>query len=105
MFEACLARIKERDGDVNSFVTVTEEEGRAAAEKVDAKIAAGEEIGVLEGLPVGLKDVFCTKGVKTTACSKLLENYVPPVDSVVTKRKRILMSSLVGLLVKPLISE
>lgn len=96
LFEACLARIKERDGEVNSFVTVTEEEGRAAAEKVDAKIAAGEEIGVLEGLPVGLKDVFCTKGVKTTACSKLLENYVPPVDSVVTKRLRDAGMVLIG---------
>lgn len=83
---ASLVKVKEKNSDLNAYVLVTEQEAQKNAEAVDAKIAAGEEIGMLAGLPVSLKDVFCTKGIKTTACSKMLENYVPPVDAVSVER-------------------
>jgi len=86
--EACLSRIDYRNKELNAFVTVTKEEALIEAKRVDRKIAAGEEVGVLEGIPVSLKDVFSTKGVKTTACSKILNNFVPPIDAVSTARLR-----------------
>lgn len=81
-----LARIDEVEGDVKAYLTITREEALAQAEAVDKKIAAGEEISFLEGIPGAIKDNICTNGVRTTCASKILEHFVPPYDAtVVTK--------------------
>src|ERR1700753_2863867 len=69
---------------LNAFVTETPEKAREMAKASDARIAKGEA-RPLEGLPLAIKDLFCTKGVKTTAGSRILGNFVPPYESTVTQ--------------------
>jgi aspartyl-tRNA(Asn)/glutamyl-tRNA(Gln) amidotransferase subunit A len=78
--QAMLARITATDGRVNAFITVTPEEALAAAAAADRRIAAGD-MDLLTGIPVALKDIFLTKGVRTTCASKILENFIPPYDA------------------------
>lgn len=80
-----LERIRRLDPQLNSFITINEaavDEARA----IDGKIQKGEDPGPLAGVPFGIKDLFCTKGLKTTAASKILGNFVPPYESTVTER-------------------
>ncbi len=86
--ESLFRRIREVEGKVKAYLLLTEEEAFAQAEKVDQKILKGEVIGDLAGIPIGLKDILCTKGVKTTCASKILENYVPFYDATVVKKLR-----------------
>jgi len=73
----------ERARALNAFVLETPERAREMARVCDARLAKGQT-GPLEGLPLGVKDLFCTKGVRTTACSHILENFVPTYESTVT---------------------
>ena len=68
---------------LNAFITETPERALDMAKASDARIAKGEA-GVLEGIPLAIKDLFCTEGVLTTAASKILGNFVPPYESTVT---------------------
>jgi aspartyl-tRNA(Asn)/glutamyl-tRNA(Gln) amidotransferase subunit A len=68
---------------LNAYVLETPERARTMAKAADARLANGEA-GPLEGIPLGIKDLFCTNGVRTTACSHILENFVPPYESTVT---------------------
>ncbi|HJR19383.1 MAG TPA: Asp-tRNA(Asn)/Glu-tRNA(Gln) amidotransferase subunit GatA [Actinomycetota bacterium] len=86
--DAHLARIDAVEPDVHAFITLTPELARAQAGEVDRKRAAGETLGPLAGVPVALKDIFCTDGVPTTAGSRILENYVPPYDGTGTIKVR-----------------
>ena len=87
--EDVLARIDEVEGDVKAYLTITRDEALAQAKAVDEKIARGEDISFLEGIPGAIKDNICTKGMKTTCASKILENFVPPYDAtVMTKLKK-----------------
>ncbi|MFZ0374651.1 MAG: Asp-tRNA(Asn)/Glu-tRNA(Gln) amidotransferase subunit GatA [Xanthobacteraceae bacterium] len=70
---------------LNAFVLETPDQARAMARAADARIAKGEG-GPLGGIPLGIKDLFATKGVRTTACSKILGNFVPPYESTVTSQ-------------------
>ena len=79
--EDVLARIDEVEGDVKAYLTITRDEALAQAKAVDEKIASGEDISFLEGIPGAIKDNICTKGIKTTCASKILENFVPPYDA------------------------
>ena len=81
-----LERIETVEPKVKAFLTVTAESALATAKQVDAKIAAGESIGMLEGIPLGIKDNMCTKGIKTTCASQILANFVPPYESTVTQK-------------------
>ena len=81
-----LTRIDEVEGDVGAYLTLTRDEALAAAETVDKKIASGEAIAFLEGIPCAVKDNICTKGVRTTCASKILEDFVPPYDATVMQR-------------------
>lgn len=81
-------RIKEKDGEINAFLSLTEESAIRAAEAADIKIAKGEALSPLEGVPVALKDNMCMEGTATTAASKILEHYIAAYDGgVVTKLK------------------
>jgi aspartyl-tRNA(Asn)/glutamyl-tRNA(Gln) amidotransferase subunit A len=70
---------------LNAYVLETPEIALAMAAASDARLAKGEG-GPLEGLPLGIKDLYCTKGVRTTACSNILRNFVPPYESTVTSQ-------------------
>jgi len=83
---AHLDRIKEKESKINAFITVTEEEALRAADRVDEKIRSGEELGLLAGIPVAIKDNISTKGVRTTCASKMLENYIPPFEATVIEK-------------------
>lgn len=86
--KAALSRIDEVEGKVGSYVTVLHDEAVKSAEAVDEKIAKGEKVGNLAGVPMALKDNMCTKDVLTTCASKMLENFVPPYDSAVAKKMK-----------------
>lgn len=81
-----LDRMAQLEPTLHSFLTVTGEQAIAQAQRVDAQIAAGEDIGLLAGIPIGLKDNLCTQGVPTTCGSKILAGFVPPYESTVTGR-------------------
>jgi aspartyl-tRNA(Asn)/glutamyl-tRNA(Gln) amidotransferase subunit A len=91
-----LAAVEAGDGDVHAFLHVDAEGARAAAEAVDAKVAAGEDPGPLAGVPVALKDNMCTRGVPTTCASKILEGWVPPYDGTAVERLRAAGAVIVG---------
>ncbi|OGE93428.1 MAG: aspartyl/glutamyl-tRNA amidotransferase subunit A [Candidatus Doudnabacteria bacterium RIFCSPHIGHO2_02_FULL_48_21] len=80
-----LDRIKNHDKKLNAFITVTEEAALEQAKRADKSIA-DEKQTLLTGIPYAAKDLFVTKGIKTTAASKILENYVPPFDSTVVSK-------------------
>ena len=80
-----LARIKRLDGQLNSYITVSDEIALAQAEAADKLIASGST-SALAGIPVAHKDLFCTDGILTTCASKMLHNFIPPYESTVTGR-------------------
>lgn len=80
-----LNRIEKFDRKINSFVTINPK-AKEAAEKIDKKIAAGEKVGALAGVPIAVKDLLCTHGLKTTASSKILHNFIPPYSATVVRK-------------------
>ena len=82
---ACLDRIQALDGELNAFITVTGEAALAAARAADARRARGEA-GPLTGIPIAQKDIFCTRGVRSSCGSKMLDNFVSPYDATVVER-------------------
>lgn len=84
--QAALQLTQTLEPKLRSFLRLTEEHALAQAKRVDAKIAAGEEICLLAGIPMGIKDNLCTQGILTTCGSRILENFVPPFESTVTGR-------------------
>ncbi|MEV4661627.1 Asp-tRNA(Asn)/Glu-tRNA(Gln) amidotransferase subunit GatA [Micromonospora echinofusca] len=93
---AHLDRIGAVDDRVNAFLYVDTEGALAAAADVDARRAAGEELGPLAGVPVAVKDVLTTKGVPTTVGSKILESWRPPYDSTIVQRLRAAGTVMLG---------
>jgi len=81
-----LKTIKEKDGEIHAFLEVYEDESLAQAKKVDEKIAAGEKIGLLEGLPIAVKDNLLYKNHHASSGSKILENYVCPYNATVIQK-------------------
>ena len=80
---ACLERIEDRNPGLNAFLTVCGESALEQARRADAARADG---GPLAGIPIAHKDIFCTRGVRTTAGSRILDNFVPPYDATVVER-------------------
>ncbi len=72
--------------ELNAFIVATPDHALAAADKVDAARAAGEELGPMAGVPIGMKDLFATKGVQTAAASHILEGFKPPYESTVSQK-------------------
>lgn len=79
--EAYLARIKDLDKDIKAYITVTEEQALAAAAAADKRRADCKELSPFDGVPMAVKDIICTEGVRTTAASKILSNFVPPYNA------------------------
>ncbi|MDO8435717.1 MAG: Asp-tRNA(Asn)/Glu-tRNA(Gln) amidotransferase subunit GatA [bacterium] len=96
LFEAHLDRVRAVDPKLRSFITVTEDAGRAMAHERDAERSRGKHTGILDGIPASIKDVICTKGIKTTAASHMLEEYIPPYDATVVARLKDAGMTLVG---------
>ncbi len=84
--EAFYRRIREMDGKIGAYLLLTEEEALQQADQVDRKIAEGKGMGDLAGISLGIKDILCTKGVRTTCGSKILGNYVPFYDGTVVRK-------------------
>ncbi|HEX5816764.1 MAG TPA: Asp-tRNA(Asn)/Glu-tRNA(Gln) amidotransferase subunit GatA [Methylomirabilota bacterium] len=84
--EAYLARIEKLDGRIGAYITVTAEEARATAAAADRRYRDGTPLGPLDGVPLSIKDVFCTRGVRTTCGSRILERFVPPYDATLVAR-------------------
>ncbi|BAU12823.1 amidase, putative [Leptolyngbya sp. NIES-3755] len=81
-----LNQIQALEPKLHSFLQVTNDRALEFAKQIDAKIAAGDEIGLLAGIPIAIKDNLCTQGVPTTCASKILQNFVPPYESTVTQK-------------------
>ena len=81
--ESYLSRIEQVDPALNSYITVTAEQARAEARQAESEISAGNYRGPLHGIPVAVKDQFCTAGVATTGGSEILRDYVPDYDATV----------------------
>ena len=79
-------RIGQRNVELNAYLTLCEERAYAQADRVDALVAAGKPLPALAGVPVAIKDVISTRGVRTTCGSKILEHYVPPYDATAVER-------------------
>jgi len=96
--KACLEQIKKLNPQINAFITVCEDSVLHEAKKADDLASQGEtlEAKPLLGIPIALKDLFSTKGIKTTAGSKVLENYIPPYDATVVKKLKDAGAVIIG---------
>ena len=86
--EAVLVRIAQVEPKVGAFLTLTPDVARNQAIEADKRIAAGKRIGPLDGIPISIKDNMCTKGIRTTCASKILDNFIPPYDGTAVIRMR-----------------
>ena len=84
--EAYINRINEKEKDVQAFVTELTDEAKKSAEEIQSKVEKGEITGEFAGIPIGIKDNICTKGIKTTCSSRMLENFVSPYDATVMEK-------------------
>jgi aspartyl-tRNA(Asn)/glutamyl-tRNA(Gln) amidotransferase subunit A len=96
VLEEHLAAIEAREPELHAFNLVTDDAARAAADRIDAAVAAGEDPGPLAGVPVALKDNMCTRGVATTCSSRILEEWEPPYDATVVERLAAAGAVMVG---------
>jgi aspartyl-tRNA(Asn)/glutamyl-tRNA(Gln) amidotransferase subunit A len=91
-----LKRIEELDSRIRAFITVTPEEAMKDAEEADRKLAAKDGVTPLTGVPISLKDIFCTKGIRTTCASKILKDFIPPYDATIVKRLKAAGAVILG---------
>ena len=94
--EAVLARMDKTEDRIHAYITETRDMALRQAAAADERIARGEQISYFEGIPGVIKDNICTKGVKTTCASKMLENFVPPYDATVMKRLETVRPVILG---------
>lgn len=83
---AVLERISQVEDKVKAFLTITDDIALKMAEEADRRIAAGENVTPLTGIPIAIKDNMCTRGIRTTCASKILYNFIPPYDATVVAK-------------------
>ncbi len=93
---AYLARIAKMEPEVHSFITIAEESALEQAHEVDKLIRSGNDISPLAGVPILVKDLICTKGMRTTCGSKMLENFIPPYDAAVVEKLKDCGAVIIG---------
>ena len=86
LIEAHIKKIEDLEPNINAFITLDKEGALKDADRIDGKIKNNENIGVLAGLPIGIKDNMVTKGLRTTCGSKMLENFIPPYNATVIEK-------------------
>jgi len=86
LVEAHYAHIQKADGQIGAFLTLSKERALEQADRVDRMAAEGKPLPSLAGVPIGIKDVMSTRGLRTTAGSKVLEKYIPPFDCTAVAR-------------------
>ena len=86
LVESFYARIQKEDAQIGAYLTLSKERALAQADRIDRMAAEGKQLPPLAGVPVGIKDVMCTRGLRTTAGSKILANFVPPYDCTAVAR-------------------
>lgn len=84
--EQCLARIERLNPQLNAFLSVDAEGALKQADKIDARRSSGQQVGLLQGLPIGIKDNICQTGILTTCGSRILNNFKPPYDATVVQK-------------------
>jgi len=94
--ENYIETINESESDVNAFNLVTAEQALMDADEIDSKIASGETLGPLAGVPVSIKDNLCTRGVETTCSSKILEGWKPPYNATVIEKLKEAGAIIIG---------
>jgi aspartyl-tRNA(Asn)/glutamyl-tRNA(Gln) amidotransferase subunit A len=92
----CLGQIEKHDKDISAYLTVLSNEAKKAAKDSDERRKGGRVASEIDGLPIAVKDVICTKDIKTTAASKILENFVPPYDATVVKKLKDAGAIIIG---------
>jgi aspartyl-tRNA(Asn)/glutamyl-tRNA(Gln) amidotransferase subunit A len=94
--DAVLGRLERLDPVLHAFATVTAEDARAEARRIGQDIAAGREVGPLAGVPTGVKDLICTKGVRTASGSYAYADFIPDEDDVVVERIKAAGAIVIG---------
>ena len=84
--EAYINRIQEKETEVQAFITKLTDQAMEQAKNIQQKIDKCEKLSELAGIPIGIKDNICAKGIKTTCASKMLENFVAPYDATVMNK-------------------
>src|SRR5215472_1823608 len=92
----CLARIEKLNPKLNAFITVLTEPALADARRAEQELLRGNDFGPLHGIPVGLKDIIDTSGVRTTAGSALFQNRIPTEDAEAVRRLRAAGAIIIG---------
>ncbi len=91
-----LERIDQLDGQINAYITVLEEEARKSSQEAERAILSGNHLGPLHGIPIAVKDIFMTKGIRTTAGSKILADFFPKEDATVVQRLKEAGAVIIG---------
>ena len=94
--EACLARVESLDRSLNAFITLTPDRALADARRAEQEIARGRRRGPLHGVPIAVKDIFATAGVRTTCGSRVLRDWIPDHDATVVRRLREVGAVILG---------
>jgi len=96
LVKSFLEKIEKNDKEISAFLTVTEKQALLEAKSIDNKIAAGEEISELSGIPFAVKDNILVKGIKTTCASKILSDYIAPYDATCIRKLKRLGAIILG---------
>ncbi|HLG93247.1 MAG TPA: amidase, partial [candidate division Zixibacteria bacterium] len=96
LVQSCLTEIDQTGKKLNSYITVLTDTALEKAREVDAKRSKGQPVGKLAGVPVAVKDIYCTKGVRTTCGSRILENFIPPYDATVIQKLKEADAVIIG---------
>lgn len=94
--EDCLEQIKNKDSKINSYLTVLADEAKKTAQESDVRRKSTGRVSLIDGLPIAVKDVICTKGIQTTAASKILKGFIPPYDATVISKLKNAGAVIIG---------